>query len=69
MMYKTAAQKYMDFSSYKGFLIGDELSEDLDANKNSFKDIYVRTCTQIISNTKNRYNELLKVYKKKKVTK
>lgn len=66
MMYKTVAQKYMDFSLYKGFLIGGELNEDLESNKNSFREINIKTYTQIIMNTKNRYSELLKVYKKRK---
>ncbi len=67
MIYKSVSKKYMPFSSFKAFLIGGEMSEDLQENKDGFRDVHIKTYTQIISNTKNRYKEIYDVYKKKKI--
>lgn len=69
MTYKTIAKKYMDFKFYKGFLVGGELSDDLEENKNGFREISVKTYTETITIARDKYNELLKVYEKKKKSK
>ncbi len=70
MIYRSIAEKYMGkkFQSFKGFLIGNKLSSELSRNKGEFKNITIKTYTNIISGVEKRYKEILKILDKKKVT-
>lgn len=67
MRYRALAEKYIGkkYRRFDGFLIGGKISYDLGANIDGFKSIQIKTYTNIISRTKDRYKELLDVYKKK----
>lgn len=67
MRYRAIAEKHMGkkFESFDGYLVGQKCDSDLEANKNGFKDVNIRTYTNVITKTESRYKELLDVYKKK----
>lgn len=71
MRYRAIAEKHMGkkFQTFDGYLVGQKCDSDLEANKDGFKDVNIRTYTNVITKTESRYKELLSVYKKKNTDK
>jgi len=68
MVYRSLAEEYLGkkFKNFKGFLIGNRMTPELERNAGEYKNISIKLYSSIINNAETRYKEILKIMGKKK---